>query len=417
LTPARGWTILFRHKDRCAEKKKTGGERMKRTIVAALAFALSAAVQAQEPVKVGLVAPFSGVAADYGKQMEAGIKAYFKLHGDTFAGRKIQIIVRDTTGPNPEIAKRLAQELVTRDKVDFLAGFGFTPEALAVAPVATEAKVPMVVMNAASSVVTTRSPYIVRFSMALPQVSAPMATWAAKNGIRKVYTLVADYAPGIDSEIAFKNTFTAAGGQVVDSVRVPLRNPDFAPFVQRIKDAKPEAVFMFVPAGEQSIAFMKAFEERGLAKDGIRVIATGDLTDDNVLNAMGDPVVGVITSHHYSAAHDSPENKAFVKAFKEVTKDLQRPNFMGVGGYDGMAAIAEVVKKLGGKIDGDKAMEILKNMKMTSPRGPISIDPATRDIVQTVYIRRVQKIGSEYYNVEFDKYPDVKDPGKQEEKK
>lgn len=390
---------------------------MKRTIAAAFAVAFAGMVQAQEPVKVGLVAPFSGVAADYGKQMEAGIKAYFKLHGDTFGGRKIQILVRDTTGPNPEIAKRLAQELVTRDKVDFLAGFGFTPEALAAAPVATEAKVPMIVMNAASSVVTTRSPYIARFSMALPQVSAPMATWAARNGIKKVYTLVADYAPGIDSETAFKNAFTAAGGQVVDSVRVPLRNPDFAPFVQRIKDAKPEAVFMFVPAGEQSIAFMKAFEERGLAKDGIRVIATGDLTDDNVLNAMGDPVVGVITSHHYSAAHDSPENKAFVKAFKEVQKDLARPNFMGVGGYDGMAAIAEVVKRLGGKLDADKAMEILKNMKLTSPRGPISIDPATRDIVQTVYIRRVEKVGGEYYNVEFDKFPDVKDPGKQEEKK
>jgi branched-chain amino acid transport system substrate-binding protein len=389
---------------------------MKR-ILAAAAAALSLGALAQEPVKVGLVAPFSGVAADYGKQMEAGIKAYFKLHGDTFGGRKIQIIVRDTTGPNPEIAKRLAQELVTRDKVDFLAGFGFTPEALAAAPVATEAKVPMVVMNAASSVVTTRSPYIARFSMTLPQVSAPMATWAARNGIKKVYTLVADYAPGIDSETAFKNAFTAAGGQVVDSVRVPLRNPDFAPFVQRIKDAKPEAVFMFVPAGEQSIAFMKAFEERGLAKDGIRVIATGDLTDDNVLNAMGDPVVGVITSHHYSAAHDSPENKAFVKAFKEVQKDLARPNFMGVGGYDGMAAIAEVVKKLGPKIDGDKAMEILKTMKLVSPRGPISIDPATRDIVQTVYIRRVQKVGNEYYNVEFDKFPDVKDPGKQQEEK
>jgi branched-chain amino acid transport system substrate-binding protein len=380
--------------------------------------ALSCAMAfAQEPVKVGLVAPFSGVAADYGKQMEAGIKAYFKLHGDTFAGRKIQIIVRDTTGPNPEIAKRLAQELVTRDKVDFLAGFGFTPEALAAAPVATEAKVPMVVMNAASSGVTARSPYIARFSMTLPQVSAPMATWAARNGIKKIYTLVADYAPGLDSEAAFKAAFTAAGGQVVDSVRVPLRNPEFAPFVQRIKDAKPEAVFMFVPAGEQSIAFMKAFEERGLAKAGIKVFATGDLTDDNVLQSMGDPVLGVITSHHYSAAHDSPENRAFVKAFKEVSKDLPRPNFMGVGGYDGMAAIAEVVKKLGNRIDGDKAMEILRNMKMTSPRGPIAIDPATRDIVQTVYIRRVQKVGNEYLNVEFDKFPDMKDPGKQEDKK
>jgi branched-chain amino acid transport system substrate-binding protein len=390
---------------------------MMRTIFGAIAVLASAAAFAQEPVKVGLVAPFSGVAADYGKQMEAGIKTYFKLHGDTFAGRRIQLIVRDTTGPNPEIAKRLAQELVTRDKVDFLAGFGFTPEALAAAPVATEAKTPMIVMNAASSVVTTRSPYIARFSMALPQVSAPMATWAAKNGIRKVYTLVADYAPGIDSEAAFKAAFVAAGGEVVDSVRVPLRNPEFAPFVQRIKDAKPEAVFMFVPAGEQSIAFMKAFEERGLAKAGIKVIATGDLTDDNVLQSMGEPVLGVITSHHYSAAHDSAENKAFVKAFKEVNKDLARPNFMAVGGYDGMAAIVEVVKKLGNTIDGDKAMEILRNLRFMSPRGPISIDPATRDIVQTVYIRRVQKVGNEYYNVEFDKFADVKDPGKPEEKK
>ncbi|HUP97688.1 MAG TPA: ABC transporter substrate-binding protein [Usitatibacter sp.] len=377
-----------------------------------VAGALCIPAVAQEPVKVGVVAPFSGVAGDYGKQMEAGMRAWMRVNGDTIAGRKVQLLVRDTTGPNPEVAKRLAQELVTRDKVDFLAGFGFTPEALAAAPVATEAKVPMIVMNAASSVVTTRSPYIARLSMTLPQVSAPMATWAAKNGIRNVYTLVADYAPGIDSEAAFKKAFEAAGGKVVDSVRVPLRNPEFAPFVQRIKDAKPEAVFMFVPAGEQSIAFMKAFEERGLAKAGIRVIATGDLTDDNVLNAMGEPVVGVITSHHYSAHHDSPENKAFVRAFKDVGGNLPRPNFMGVGGYDGMAAIAEVVKKLGAKIDGDAAMEILKGLKLASPRGPISVDPATRDIVQTVYIRRVEKIGNEYWNVEFDKFPDVKDPAK-----
>ena len=385
---------------------------MKTAILATLALLAAPAALAQEPVKVGIVAPFSGVAADYGKQMEGGIKAWFRLHGDTVNGRKIQLLIRDTTGPNPEMAKRLAQELVTRDKVDFLAGFGFTPEALAAAPVATEAKTPMIVMNAASSVVTTRSPYIARFSMALPQVSAPMATWAAKNGIKKVYTLVADYAPGVDSEKGFKDAFTAAGGTVVDSVRVPLRNPDFAPFVQRIKDAKPEAVFIFVPAGEQSIAFMKAFEERGLAKEGIKVIATGDLTDDDVLQSMGEPVLGVITSHHYSAAHDSPENKAFVKAFGEVNTELKRPNFMAVGGYDGMAAIAEVVRKLGNTIDGDKAMEILRNIRMTSPRGPISIDPATRDIVQTVYIRRVQKIGNDYYNVEFDRFPDVKDPGK-----
>jgi branched-chain amino acid transport system substrate-binding protein len=281
-----------------------------------------------------------------------------------------------------------------------------------VAPVATEAKKPMIVMNAASSVVTTRSPYIVRFSMTLPQTSAPMATWAAKHGIRKVYTLVADYAPGIDAETAFRAAFTAAGGQVVDSVRTPLRSPEFAPYVQRIKDAKPEAVFIFVPSGAQSVAFMKAFEERGLAQAGIQVIGTGDLTDDQVLQSMGESVAGVVTSHHYSYAHDSPENRAFVKAFRETNPDLARPNFMGVAGYDGMAAIAEVVAKLGAQIDGDRAMEILRHVKLASPRGPIAIAPATRDIVQTVYIRRVAKVGGEYVNVEFDRFADVKDPGK-----
>ena len=383
-----------------------------RLLLGAALAAAAAGVFAQEPVKVGVIAPFSGPAAGFGKQIEGGMRAYLKLHGDTFAGRKIQLLIRDTGGPNPEVAKRLAQELVTRDKVDFLAGFGYTPEALAAAPIATEAKTPMIVMNAASSVVTTRSPYIARFSMTLPQVSAPMATWAWKSGVRKVYSLVTDFAPGIDSETSFKAAFTALGGQVIDAVRMPLRNPDYAPYVQRAKDAKPDALFIFVPAGQDAIAFMKAFEERGLAKEGIKPIGPGDLTDDYVLNSIGDPVVGVITTHHYSAAHDSPENKAFVAAFHEVAKDLGRPNFMGVGGYDGMAAIAEVVKRLGNSIDGDKAMEVLKNLKLVSPRGPIAIDPATRDIVQTVYVRRVEKRGGEYWNVEFDKFTDVKDPGK-----
>jgi branched-chain amino acid transport system substrate-binding protein len=380
--------------------------------IAAVAASLVCLGAQAEDVKIGVIAPFSGPAAAFGKQIEGGMRAYLRIHGDTFSGRKIQLIVRDTGGPNPEVAKRFAQELVSRDKVDFLAGFGYTPEALAAAPVATEAKKPMIVMNAASSVVTTRSPYIARFSMTLPQVSAPMATWASKNGIKRVYSLVTDFAPGIDSETAFKAAFTALGGQVIDAVRMPLRNPDYGPFVQRAKDAKPDALFIFVPAGQDSVAFMKAFEERGLAQAGIRPIGPGDLTDDYVLNSLGDSVVGVITTHHYSAAHDSPENRAFVKAFGEVAKDLGRPNFMGVGGYDGMAAIAEVVKKLGNNIDGDKAMEILKNLKLMSPRGPIAIDPATRDIVQTVYVRKVEKRGGELWNVEFDKFVDVKDPGK-----
>jgi branched-chain amino acid transport system substrate-binding protein len=335
-----------------------------------------------------------------------------KQHGDTVAGRKIEIVVKDTTGPSPEIAKRLAQELVVQEKVAFLAGFGLTPEALAVAPIATEAKTPMVIMNAATSVITTKSPYIARVSFTLPQVAGPMATWAAKNGIREVYTLVSDYGPGIDAETEFKKTFGGAGGKIAGSVRVPLQNPDFAPYVQRIKDANPQAVFVFVPAGQQGTAFMKTFAERAVAQAGVKIIATGDLTEDHQLDAIGDAALGVITTHHYSEAHPSPENKAFRKAFRDANGDAMRPNFMAVGGYDGMAAIYEVVRKLKGPIDADKAMDVLKGLKLASPRGSLVIDPDTREPVQTVYVRRVEKVDGRLYNVEFDQFPNVKDPGK-----
>jgi len=382
-------------------------------VVAAMGLlGLAAFAQAEDTIKVGLIAPFSGPFADYGKQMDAGIKTYMKQYGDKVAGKRIEIIAKDTTGPVPEVAKRLAQELVVRDKVDFLAGFGLTPEALAVAPIAEQAKKPMIIMNAATSIITTKSNYIARVSMTLPQISGPMATWAVKNGVKKVVTLVADYGPGIDAETAFKTNFIGGGGQVLESIRVPLRNPEFAPYIQRIKDAKPDAVFVFVPAGEQGIAFMKGYRERGLAEAGIKVIATGDLTDDHVLPVMGDATLGVITTFHYSAAHNSPENKAFLKNFAEANPNGGRPNFMAVAAYDGMAAIYEVARKLNGKIDGDKAMAVLKGMKINSPRGPIQIDPVTRDVVQTVYVRKVEKVGNELYNVEFDKFTNMKDTGK-----
>lgn len=312
----------------------------------------------------------------------------------------------------PEIAKRLAQELVVRDKVNFLAGFGLTPEALAVAPVAEQAKKPMVIMNAAASVITTKSQYATRVSMTLFQVSTPMATWALKNGMKRVVTLVSDFGPGIDSEVAFKGTFTRGGGQVLESIRVPLKNLDFAPFMLRVRDAKPDAVFVFIPAGEQSVAVMKAYRERGLGDAGIKVIATGDLTDDHVLTAMGDVTLGAITSFHYSAAHDSPENKTFLKHFADANPGAGRPNFMAVAAYDGMQAIYDVSRKLNGHIDGEKAMALFKGMNINSPRGPISIDPETRDVVETAYIRKVEKVGNELYNVEFDKIPNLKDPGK-----
>ena len=378
----------------------------------ALLLFFAGAALAQGTVKIGVIAEFSGPFADYGGQILAGMKTYLKMNGDVFGGKKIELIVKDTTGAAPDVAKRLAQEVVTRDEVDILAGFGLTPNAMAVAPVATEAKKPMVIMNAATSVITTRSPYIVRVSHTLPQDAQPIAQWAAKNGIKRVFTLVSDYGPGIDAEGAFIKAFKAAGGEIVDSVRTPLANPDFAPFLQRIKDTKPEAVFVFLPPGSQTIAFIKGYEERGLKQAGIRIIATGDLTDDGVLEAMGEPTLGIITSFHYSAAHDSPENKAFIKAYAETNGTRLRPNFMACAGYDGMAAIGEALKKTQGSTDPDKFLAALKGMKLNSPRGPIMIDPETRDIVQTVYIRRVEKINGALYNVEFDKFPDQKDPGK-----
>ena len=388
---------------------------LKKTTIALLlagASLISSLAAAEETIKVGVIAAFSGPFADYGKMIEGGIKAYMREHGDKVGGKRIEIISKDTTGPAPEVAKRLAQEMVTRDNVDFLAGFGLTPEALAVAPVAEQAKKPMIIMNAATSIITTKSNYIARVSMTLPQVSGPMATWAVKNGVKRVVTLVADYGPGIDAETAFKTNFIGGGGQVIESIRVPLRNPEFAPFIQRIKDAKPEAVFIFVPAGEQGVAFMKGYRERGLAEAGIKVIATGDLTDDHVLPVMGDATLGVITTFHYSAAHASPENKMFLKQFADANPGAGRPNFMAVAGYDGMAAIYEVVRKLNGKVDGDRAMAVLRGMKINSPRGPITIDAQTRDVVQTVYVRRVEKVGTELYNIEFDKFNNMKDTGK-----
>jgi branched-chain amino acid transport system substrate-binding protein len=373
---------------------------------------LTSSVPAQEPIRIGMILEMSGPFADIGRQLLNGARAYVRVHGDNVAGRKVELIVKDTTGASPEIAKRLAQQLIVNDKVDFLAGFGLTPNALAVAPLATEAKKPMIVMNAATSVITTRSPYIARVSFTLPQAAAPLAAWAARNGVREAYTLVSDYGPGIDAETTFKKAFAAAGGKIVGDVRVPLRNPDFAPFLQRIKDARPEAVFIFLPAGEQPVAFMKGFAERELDKAGIRLIGTGDLTEDGTIEAMGDTPLGVVTSHHYSVSHDSPQNRAFLKAWADIAGAGARPNFMAVGAWDGMAAIYEVARRLNGNIDGDKAMDVLKGLKLDSPRGPITIDPETRDVVQTMYIRRVQKVNGKLYNVEFEQVANVKDPGK-----
>lgn len=382
-------------------------------IAAGIALALGACASAgAADLKVGMVLPMSGPFAAYGRQILDGARLYIAQHGDTVAGRKVVLLVKDDTGVAPEISKRDAQEFIVKDKVDVLAGFGLTPSAFAVGPLSAQAKVPMVVMNAATSSVTTKSPYIVRTSMTLPQVTAPLATWAAKNGIKKVFTVVADYGPGHDAEKQFKKTFTEAGGQIVGGVRTPVKNPDFAPFLQKAKDAHPDAVFLFIPAGEQGVAFSKGFKERGLDQAGIKLIATGDLTDEDVLDAMGDAALGVITSFHYAEAHKSPENQAYVQAYHQAYKG-HRANFMSVAGYDGMHLIYDVLKKTGGDATGDKFIAAAKGDAWTSPRGPISIDPATRDIVQNVYIRKVEKVGGKLQNVEFDHVADFKDPGKQ----
>jgi len=364
---------------------------------------------ADDAVTVGLILPMTGQQASTGKQEEAGAKLYIQTHGATVAGKTISLIVKDDTGA-PDVAKRLAQELIGNDNAKVLMGFGLTPLALAVAPVATEAKIPEIVTAAATAMITEKSPYIVRTSFTLPQVAAPLAQWAVDNNIRKVVTLVSDYGPGGDAEKWFGDVFIKGGGVIVEKIRVPLKSPDFAPFLQRVKDDAPEALFVFVPSG-LGAAFMKQFNERGLADAGIKLIATGDVTDDDLIADMGAPALGVVTAHHYSVAHDSPENKAFVEAFEKANGGM-RPNFMAVGAYDGMALLYQALEKTKGATDGDALLAAMKGMSWMSPRGPISIDPDTRDIVQTVYMRKVEKRDDGLFNVEFGSTPAVKDPYK-----
>ena len=386
---------------------------LRRRVLQAGAAALTARyvplAVAADPFRIGLILPLSGPFASTGKQVEAACRLYMQKNGDTVAGRKVELIVRDDTGVAPETTKRTAQELIVRNQVNVLAGFGLTPLALATAPVATEAKTPMIVMAAATSIVTSKSPYIVRSGFTLPQVTGPIADWAVKNKIQTAVTMVSDYAPGIDAESTFVKRFTSGGGKVAESLRVPLRNADYGPFIQRAKDAKPDALFVFVPSGEGS-AVMKQFDDRGLKAAGIKIIGTGDVVDDDLLESMGGVAVGVVTSFHYSAAHDSPENKAYVDAFMKANGGM-RPNFHSVGGYDGMHVIYEAAKNAGADANGDKLVEAMKGMKWVSPRGPMTIDPATRDPVQTVYIRRVEMVNGKPWSIEFDKVENVKDPG------
>ena len=363
---------------------------------------------AEEPLKIGLIVPLTGGQVSTGKQLANAVRLYVAENGDTVAGRKIEVIVKDD-GAVPENAKRFTQQLIVNDKVAIIAGFGITPTALAAAPLATEAKIPEIVMLAGASVVTERSPYIVRTSFTLAQSSVIIGDWAASNGIRKVATLTTDYAPGNDALQFFKARFLAGGGEIVEEVKIPLVNPDFAPFLQRMKDAKPDALYVFVPGG-QGGNFMKQFSERGLDKSGIGVIGPGDVMDDDLLDNMGDAALGTVTAHMYSAAHNSPKNKRFVAAYRKMFGS--RPGFVAVGGYDGIHLIYLALQKTGGNSGGDALVDAMKGLTWESPRGPVSIDPETRDIVQNIYIRKVEKVDGELHNVEFATFEAVKDPGK-----
>ncbi len=379
----------------------------------ALAFAASPAF-AQEPVKIGLIMAYSGQFADASSQMDNAVKLYVQKHGDTVAGRKIEFIRRDTGGV-PDNAKRHAQELLVRDKVDILAGFVITPEALSVADLSAEAKKLMVVMNAATSIITTRSPYIARTSVTVPQLNEAFGAWAYRNGVRKAFTMVSDYGPGIDAEGAFQRAFKDAGGQLLGSVRMPVANPDFFPFVKRAKDLNPEAIYVFIPGGAQPGAFGKALNDLGIDARKTKVLGQGEITDENALKVIGNAALGMITAFHYDYNHKSKENAEFVAAYRAANG--RNPDIYSIGGWDGMHLIYESLKKTGGRADGDSLIAAAKGMKWESPRGPIEIDPETRDIIQTVYIRRVEKVGDRLVNVEIDKIQNVKDPVKERMKK
>jgi branched-chain amino acid transport system substrate-binding protein len=363
-----------------------------------------------QSVKIGVVMSYSGQFADTGTQIGNGIKLYMKEHGDTVAGKKIELITKDNGGPKPDEAKRLSQEVIVRDGADILAGFDLTPNALAAADVSAQAKKFMVNMNAATSVITTKSPYMVRTSFTVWQVNESLGAWAYKNGVRKVYTLVSDFGPGWDGEAAFQKGFKDAGGEIIGSARYPIANQDFAPFLQRAKDANPDGIYIWVPGGPQPAAIGKAIAERGIDTSKVKIMGQGELTFEEALKGMGDAGLGIITAFHYDYNHQSAKNKAFVTAYNAEFK--RNPDMFSVGGYDGMHVIYEALKKTSGNTDAEALIAAVKGMSWESPRGPMMIDPETRDVIQTVYIRRVEKVGGALVNVEFDKVENVKDPWK-----
>ncbi|MBZ9655511.1 ABC transporter substrate-binding protein [Phyllobacterium lublinensis] len=384
---------------------------MKKLILAAAAFLMTASAYA-DVIKVGVIGPFSGPFAIQGKNFKAGIDAYLATHGNKVGENTIEILYRDVPQPDPAQSKALAQELVVKEGVQYLTGFYFTPDAMAVTPLLEQGNVPMVIMNAATSAIVTKSPLVVRTSFTTWQTSAPMAKTARERGVEKAITVVSDYGPGVDAENAFKTTFEKEGGTVVESIRMPLSTNDFSPIMQRVRDSGAQAVFAFLPSGPTTLGFVKAYNENGLKQAGIQFLAPGDLTQESDLPAIGDAGVGILTTFHYSIAHDSPENKAFVAAAQKAIGNPAELSFPSVSAYDGMFVITKMIEATGGKQDAQKAVDAVKDLAWESPRGPVSIDPETRHITQNIYLREVAK-GDDggYYNKEIKTFEKQPDPG------
>lgn len=373
-------------------------------------LARGALAAAEGPLRIGLIVTYSGPYADYGRQMDNGIALWLQQNGGTVAGREVEIIRRDTAGPAPDLATRFARELITRAGVELILGLDFSPNAMAIGPVLTQARIPCIILNASASDVPKRSDYIARISFTVGQVSAPMGTWAGRQGIRTAITVVSDYSSGVDAEAAFRDAFAAEGGRVVNALRVPLTNPDFSAYVQRIRDEAPEAVFFFFPSGDLPNNFLKAAAERGLAAAGIRLLATGEAMDDSYMQAAGDAGLGLITTHHYSTAHESGLNRAFVEGYRAEHGDYA-PNYMAMTAYDGMAVLHAALTATAGATDGDAVIGALRGLRLESPRGPIEIDAESRDIVQTVYVRRTERLeNGKLACIEFDSFERVTDP-------
>ncbi|WP_042775221.1 ABC transporter substrate-binding protein [Sinorhizobium fredii] len=385
---------------------------MKRTVLAALAALIIGGVAQADTIKIGVIGPFSGPFALQGKNFKAGIDAYMALNGSKVGDDDIEIIYRDVPQPDPAQSKALAQELVVKEGVRYLAGFYFTPDAMAVTPLLEQANVPLVIMNAATSAIVTKSPLVVRTSFTLWQTSTPIAKVAKDAGVSKVISVVSDYGPGVDAENAFKKGFEAVGGEIVEAIRMPLATNDFSPIMQRVKDSGAEGLFAFLPSGPTTLGFVKAFNENGLKDAGIKFFAPGDLTQESDLPALGEAALGIQTTFHYAVSHDSPENKAFVEAAGKAIGNPAELSFPSVGAYDGMHVIYKMIEATGGEQDAQKAVDAVKGLAWTSPRGPVSIDPESRHITQNIYLREVAKAeDGSYYNKEIATFEKQGDPG------